>query len=185
MRKQILDSLFLINEPVYEIWGNLVITGKVIVIKSNLIVHGKITILKDTDIENQVLIKSSSITANSVCCEAEFLECESVHFKTNSLKCNSLVSRGLLNCDGCITVIGNNLSEDINCTNIIIFGDNNSGVIRSKCIIFIFGNSKSKDMFGWQIYIDGDCDFSLGTVSAHLFDFSGHVYNCYQRFIIN
>lgn len=180
LRNRPLDSsLILINQEDYKIYGDVVITGQLIVINSKVTIKGKLEIVENVDLKNQVFITGSKIHASSITSEVDIIAHNS---SINTMFCLS-----------CMSISGN--ADITSAWNIIVRSNAEVGVIRAKsytvgcnntsenilCLdsVYISGDNNSKAILAKELHIGGNSDFGGTSISVGCFTSRGHVKNCY------
>lgn len=183
LRNRPLDSsLILINQEDYKIYGDVVITGQLIVINSKVTITGNLKIVKNENLNNQVFISRSEVSASLINSEAD-ITAESISEKNfikarYGLSCPNIYGNTNLFSEGTINIIYNSHVGKIMARNYIVGGDNHSKEILSSNSVYISGDSVSTTVHTKRLHIVGDADFCDTTIFIGCFTSTGHVRNC-------
>ncbi len=182
LRNRPLDSsLILINQKDYRIYGDVVITGQLIVINSKLTIKGNLTILKNENLDDQIFILESIVYATSVDSEVDITTTNGLFKVKSYLNCPNLYGGTLLSSNGNINIYYNSCVNIVIAKNYNVGGNNHSGEVVCSDSIFIGGDSISKAMYAQRLHIEGDADFGGSNISIGCFTSNGHVRNCYRN----
>lgn len=180
LRNRPLDSsLILINQEDYKIYGDVIITGQLIVINSKLTIHGNLRILKNENINEQVFISQSKVFATSINSKADVIAQHSTIRAYLDLYCRSISGNSQLSSDGDVTIYHDSCINGIVSRGYYVGGNNHSKEIICSDSVCIWGNSISTTVHARKLHIEGDADFSNANISVGRFTSRGHVKNCY------
>lgn len=180
LRNRSLDSsLILINQEDYKIYGDVVITGQLIVINSKVTIHGNLKIEKNKNLNQQVFISQSTVFATSINSEADFIAQNSTIRGLFELYFRSISGNAQLSCDGDVTIYYDSSINGIVSRGYYVCGNNHSKEIVCSNSVCIWGDSISTTVHARKLHIEGDADFSTANISVGYFTSNGHVKNCY------
>lgn len=180
LRNRPLDSsLILINQEDYKIYGDVVITGQLIVINSKVTIKGRLEILENKNFENQIFILGSKIHATSITSEVDIVAYNSSINTMFCLSCTSISGNADITSSWNINVRNNAEVGVVRAKSYTVGGNNNSENILCLDSVFISGNSNSKAILAKELHIGGDSDFGGTSISVGHFTSRGHVTNCY------
>lgn len=180
LRNRPLDSsLILINQEDYKIYGDVVITGQLIVINSKVTIKGSLEILKNKNFENQIFILGSKIRSNSITSEVDIVAYNSNINTRFCLRCTGISGNADITSAWNIYVYGNAQVSRVRANNYTVYGNNDSENILCSNSVCIFGNNDSKAIGAKELCIEGDADFGGTVISVDSFISNGYVRNCY------
>lgn len=186
LRNRPLDSsLILINQEDYKIYGDVVITGQLIVINSKVTIKGKLEIIENVDLKNQVFILGSKIQATSITSDVNIIAHNSSMNTRFSLRSNGISGNSNITSGWNIYVHSNAQVGRIRANNYTVYGNNDSENILCSNSVCIFGNNNSKAIGAKELCIEGDADFGGNVISVDRFISNGHVRNCYGNLGFN
>lgn len=180
LRNRPLDSsLILINQEDCKIYGDVVITGQLIVINSKVTIKGKLEILENKNLKNQIFISGSKIHATSITSEVNIIAHNSSMNTMFCLSCIGISGNADITSAWNINVRNNAEVGVVRAKSYTVGGNNNSENILCLDSVFISGDSKSKAILAKNLHIGGNSDFGGTSISVGCFTSRGHVTNCY------
>lgn len=180
LRNRHLDSsLILVNQEDYKIYGDVVITGQLIVINSKVTITGNLKIVKNENLNNQVFILRSEVSASLINSEADVIAQHSTIRAYLDFYCRSISGDAQLSSDGDVTIYHDSCINGIVSRGYYVGGNNHSKEIICSNSVCIWGDSISTAVHALKLHIEGDADFSNANISVGCFTSKGHVKNCY------
>ena len=180
LRNRPLDSsLILINQEDYKIYGDVVITGQLIVINSKVTIKGKLEIVENVNLKNQIFISGSKIHATSITSEVDIVAHNSSINTMFCLSCMGISGNADVTSAWNINVRNNAEVGVVRAKSYTVGGSNNSENILCLDSVFISEDNNSKAILAKNLHVGGDSDFGGTSISVECFTSNGHVKNCY------